>query len=189
MDPMIIPKIGETEIKQRPSPFPEVIEPMDSDWWLNEKQKSVCDAYLGESFMDCIAAFKTKYSPRTVDSAKSGACRFFKMAKVRRYLYVRTKEIRTNVNLSQEQILSDMVDLKEMALGRKDQHLILGHSEGVPVKTIGRTTDLKAATAVLTQLGKFHELGMWVDKKETEVKVVNFNFDMGKKEKTINPEE
>ncbi len=189
MDNTVIPKIGETEIKQKANPFPEVIEPMDSDWWLNEKQKSVCDAFLGESFMDNIVAFKTRYNPKTIDSAKSGACRFFKMAKVRRYLYIRTKEIRTNVKLSQEQILSDMIDLKEMALGRKDQHLILGHSEGFPVKTIGRTTDLKAANAVLTQLGKFHELGMWIDKKETEVKVVNFNFDMGRPEKTINHDE
>ena len=188
MSDLTIPKFGDTELEQPKHPFPEHIEPMDSEWWLSHKEKAVCDAYLGESFMDTKEAFKSQYTAKTKTSLATGASRFFKKAKVRRYLYFRIRKIEEKVELSQEQILRDMIDLKEMALGRKAQPIVLGHNEGIPIKTVAKTTDLKAANAVLTQLGKFHELGMWVEKKETDIQVVNFNFDMGKPEKVINNE-
>ena len=185
---LAIPKLGDTELIQKKHPFPEFIEPMDSTWWLKPKEKSVCDEYLGECLMDQPAAFAKIYKPRTPSSKATGTTRFFKRAKVRRYLYFRTRAIEETIKLTQEDILRDLILVKEMALGRIDQEMVVGQDKGFVVTHKGRNTDLKAANQALTQLGKFHELGMWVEKQEHEVQVVNFNFDMsgGMKEKVIN---
>lgn len=180
---LTIPKLGETELK--PPPFPEVIEPFDSEWWLDEKHKSVCDAYLGDCELDQVKAFKKIYKPRTKPSAHTGASRFFKKAKVRRYLYFQMRKLSAKVELSQEMILRNLIEVAEMAMGKRDQEMVVGLHEGVVVEHTGKNTDLKAANSALTQLGKYHELGMWVEKKETDVQIVNFNFDMGKPEKVI----
>jgi len=49
---LTIPVLGATELAPQKHPFPEVIEPMDSSWWLKPKEKSVCDVYLGECLLD-----------------------------------------------------------------------------------------------------------------------------------------
>lgn len=180
---LTIPKLGDTELVA--PPFPEVIEPFDSEWWLDEKHKTVCDAYLGECELDQVAAFKIIYNPTTKNSAHVGASKFFKKPKVRRYLYFQMRKLSKRVELSQEMILRNLIEVAEMAMGKRNQKMVLGHTEGVVIEHEGKSTDLKAATSALTQLGKYHELGMWVDKKETDVQTVNFNFDMGKPEKVI----
>ena len=184
---LTIPRLGDTPLEPQKHPFPEVIEPMDSSWWLKPKEKLVCDEYLGECFMDQPKAFAKIYKPKTPSSKATGTTRFFKRARVRRYLYFRTRKLEEKIELTQESILLDLILVKEMALGRVDQEIVVGQDKGFVVTHKGKNTDLKAANQALTQLGKFHELGMWVEKKETEVQVVNFNFDMGSKEKTINP--
>jgi len=191
MDNNDIPTLGDAPLAAKKHPFPEVIEPMDSSWWLKPKEKSVCDIYLGECLLDQTAAFKKIYKPRTKSSLATGTCRFFKRAKVRRYLYFRTRKLEEKIELTQEEILRDLILVKNMALGRVDYETVVGQDKGYVVTHTGRNTDLKAANQALTQLGKFHELGMWVEKKETEVQVVNFNFNMGgdePSEKQINPQ-
>ena len=185
-----IPVLGATELGPQKHPFPEVIEPMDSSWWLKPKEKSVCDLYLGECLLDQTSAFAKIYKPKTPSSKATGTTRFFKRARVRRYLYFRTRKIEEKIQLTQEDILRDLILVKEMALGRVDQEMVIGQDKGFVVTHTGRSTDLKAANQALTQLGKFHELGMWVEKKEIDIQTVNFNFDMGgnKKEKIINDE-
>ena len=184
---LVIPTFGDTELEVSKHPFPENIEPMDSSWWLKPKEKSVCDEYLGECFMDQPSAYAKIYKPRTPSSKATGTTRFFKRARVRRYLYFRTRKLEKKIQLTQESILLDLIQVKEMALGRVDQEMVIGQDKGMVVTHKGRNTDLKAANQALTQLGKFHELGMWVEKKEMDVQVVNFNFDMGTKEKVVNP--
>lgn len=190
MKDLDIPKLGETELTEPKHPFPKYIEPMDSEWWLKPKEKSVCDAYLGECFMNQTEAFALIYKPKTKSSRETGTTRFFKRAKVRRYLYFKTRKLEKKVEITQEEILRDLILVKEMAMGRLEQNMILGQEKGEAVSYRGKATDLKTATQALTQLGKFHQLGMWVEKKETDVQVVNFNFDMGipekPKEKVIN---
>jgi len=110
---------------------------------------------------------------------------------IRRYLYFRTRKLEEKIELTQEEILRDLILVKNMALGRVDCYMVVGQDKGFVVTHKGRNTDLKAANQALTQLGKFHELGMWVEKKEMDVQVVNFNFNMGgedNKEKIINPQ-
>lgn len=187
MDENDIPTLGDAPLAAQKHPFPEVIEPMDSSWWLKPKEKSVCDLYLGECLLDQTAAFSKIYKPKTPASKASGTTRFFKRARVRRYLYFKTRKLEEKVELTQEMILRDMILAKEMAMGRVDQEIVVGQDKGFVVTHTGKSTDLKAATQLLTQLGKFHELGMWVEKKETDVQIVNFNFDMGKTEKEVNP--
>jgi len=188
---LVVPVFGDTELMVQEHPFPEFIEPMDSSWWLKPKEKQVCDEYLGECFMDQTSAFAKIYKPRTVSSKATGTTRFFKRAKVRRYLYFRTRALEKVVKLTQESILLDLIEVKEMGLGRVEQEMVVGLHEGTVIKHKGKSTDLKAANQALTQLGKFHELGMWVEKKEIDIQVVNFNFDMGgpstPPEKVINP--
>lgn len=187
---LVIPIFGDAELVVAKHPFPENIEPMDSSWWLKPKEKLVCDEYLGECFMDQPAAFAKIYKPRTPSSKATGTTRFFKRAKVRRYLYFRTRAIEETIKLTQEDILRDLILVKEMALGRVDQEIVVGQDKGSVVVHTGKNTDLKAANQALTQLGKFHELGMWVEKKEIDVQTVNFNFNMSgedlPKEKVIN---
>jgi len=165
---------------------------MNSEWWLKPKEKSVCDLYLGECLLDQPKAFAKIYKPKTPSSKATGTTRFFKRAKVRRYLYFRTRKIEEKIELTQEAILRDLILVKEMALGRVDQEIVVGQDKGMVVTHTGKNTDLKAANQALTQLGKFHELGMWVEKKEIDVQTVNFNFNMGSsdhpKEKIINDE-
>ncbi|MCK4870767.1 MAG: hypothetical protein KAS93_06630 [Gammaproteobacteria bacterium] len=187
---LTIPVLGATELAPQKHPFPEIIEPMDSAWWLKPKEKSVCDLFLGECLMDQPAAFAKIYKPKTPSSKATGTTRFFKRARVRRYLYFRTRKIEEKIELTQEEILRDLMLVRDMALGRVDQKIVVGQDKGMVVTHVGKNTDLKAANQALTQLGKFHELGMWIEKKETEVQVVNFNFNMGdsnnKNEKVIN---
>lgn len=183
---LTIPVLGDIELAQKKCPFPKNIEPMDSEWWLKPKEKLVCDEYLGECFMNQPESYAKIYKPKTPSSKATGTTRFFKRARVRRYLYFKTRKLEEKIELTQEGILRDLIEVKEKALGRMDQQLVVGQDKGFVVTHIGRHTDLKAATQALTQLGKFHELGMWIDKKETDVQVVNFNFDMGSPEKIIN---
>ena len=184
MDENDIPTLGDAPLAPQKHPFPKDIEPMDSSWWLKDKEKRVCDLFLGECLMNQPESYAKIYKPRTPSSKATGTTRFFKRARVRRYLYFKTRKLEEKIELTQECILRDLMLVRDMALGRVDQDIVVGQDKGFVVTHKGRNTDLKAANQALTQLGKFHELGMWVEKKETDIQVVNFNFDMGGSDKS-----
>jgi len=169
-------EVGDT----KPTPFPVDIEPMDSEWWLIPSQKEVCDRYLGECKLDQMCAYTRGRTFKTKSSAAATTTMFFKKPKIRRYLYLKMKKLADKVDLSQEMILRDLIDVKEMALGRKAQNLVLGvDKDGFPIVEFAKSTDLKAANTALTQLGRYHKLSMWTEKVDQEISVVNFNFNMG----------
>lgn len=162
-----IPTLAEMAAEARPEPFPVDIEPYDSEWWLNPDQKAICDAFLGECQFDktCAVMAVREYKNKAVASA--AATRYFKMAKIRRYLWLRSKQLTEKFEISQEEILRDLVEVKEMAMGRKDTPVYTVDKDGEIIEERAVTVaNLPVAKSALELLGKYHEIAMWNERKD-----------------------
>jgi hypothetical protein len=173
-----IPTVGDHQFE--PEQFPEIIEPMDSEWWLLPEQKQICDVYLGECRFDQTCAVQAVRTYKNPNSARAAATRFFKQARVRRYLWIRTKQLTKKFEINQEEIIRDLIEVKEMAMGRKPTHIYATDKHGNIYPDYVRVANLAVAKQTLEQLGKFNEIAMWneKDKGAGDVQVINFNFDM-----------
>lgn len=175
-------KISDLPEEIRPKPFPIEIEPFDSKFWMTPDQKQICDLYLGECKFDQGAAYAiVRPNFKKYTTMLTAASRFFKMLKVRRYLYIRAKELTGKVELTQEMILKDLIEVKEMAMGRKPSSIYIVDEKYDAVEKKVKVVNLAVAKQTLEQLGKYHELAMWTEKAENEISYINFNFNMGDK--------
>lgn len=175
-----IPTIADANIEE--APFPETIEPFNSEWWLNQQQKEICDIYLGECQFDQRCAVQAVRTYKSNESASAAATRFFKQAKVRRYIHLRSKQLSEKLELKQEDIIRDLIEVKEMAMGRKDTPVYTVDKNGniIEERSVA-VANLPVAKQALEQLGKYHALAMWNEKTESagDKLIVNLNFNMG----------
>ena len=165
-------------LKMDKTPFPQWVEPGDSKWWLNPRNKQVCDYFLTDAKLHAKQAYDKFYGPHKNNGAlKTASYAFFKKVKVRRYLYVRIKEIQDETQLSQEFVIRNLMEIGEMAMGRKKMKIAIPDPEtGEMVQHEVYNTDLRAARSTYEWLGKFNEIGMWTEKPDKEISGVTIQI-------------
>lgn len=169
------------KIATSPKDWPIEVSPWDEEWWLSEEEKAICDHYLGEGRFDRVKAItSTGREYKDNRSATAAANAFFRRPRVNRYLWIRANQIADKVEITQEDILRDMIELKEMAMGRRKRPALLGMNEdGDPVVAVVKAADLSTAHKVLTQLGKFSEIAMWTERHQVDLSRVRFDLNIG----------
>jgi hypothetical protein len=158
--------------------WPEIVTPNDKKWWLTPDQKMICDYYLGECQFDQRCAIKKVREYKNNNTADAAASRFFKLPRVARYISLRSKQLTKELEITQEDIIKDLIEVKEMAMGRKPSHVYATDKDGNIYPDYVHVVNLSVAKQTLEQLGKYHKVAMWSEKQEKEINSVVFNFNM-----------
>ena len=131
---------------------------------LTPLQQAFADAYLGEAHRCAAAAYLTAceavgQAPET-DKADDRGKALIESPVVGEYLRRRQEELVARAGLTQERVLMDLMELRDMCLGRKPMPMAAFH-DGELVTGVARKLDAGGAAKTLELLGKY--LAMWTD--------------------------
>lgn len=133
---------------------------------LTALQRAFCDAYLGTARRNPALAYEMALPAGTTEQRPRDRGRaMLHQPAVRTYLQRRGRELAAAAEVTQEQIILDLVELREMSMGRKATPLARFH-EGELVHGLARNVDFAGATRVLDLLGRY--LGMWTSDVRVE---------------------
>lgn len=136
------------------------------DEGLTSQQRAFAEAYLGAARRNATRAYEMTMAPgEAVGESKRRAKQLMDRPQVQAYLRKRQRELAAAAEVTQEAIILDLVELREMAMGRKATPLARFH-EGELVHGVARTVDFAGATRVLDLLGRY--LGMWTENVRVE---------------------
>ena len=131
---------------------------------LTPLQRAFADAYLGETHRCASAAYLKAcevvgHVPET-DKADDRGKALIESPAVGEYLARRQEELAARALLTQERVLMDIMELRDMCLGRKPMPMAAFH-DGELVTGVARKLDAAGATKALELLGRY--LAMWTD--------------------------
>jgi len=133
---------------------------------LTAMQRAFCDAYLGPARRNHVLAYEMAMpAGKAVRDASSSGKNMLGNPAVRAYLQRRGRELAEVAEITQERIILDLVELREMAMGRRPTPLARFH-EGELVHGAACNVDFGGATRVLDLLGRY--LGMWTENVRVE---------------------
>lgn len=132
---------------------------------LNKRQQLFVENYLID-LNGAQAAIRAGYSKA---AAKEMASRLLTYANVKKAVDEAMEERMEKVKITAEEVLDDLLELKDMCMARKNVSRTImiksGESEPpVPVEIEGKVFEPNAARGALDLVGK--HLGMWKDKLE-----------------------
>lgn len=133
---------------------------------LTPQQRAFCDAYLGAARRSATRAYEMSLLPGEVPVEPNRRAKdMMDKPQVQAYLQKRGRELAAVAEITQEQVILDLVELREMAMGRKPTPLARFH-EGELVHGLARNVDFAGATRILDLLGRY--LGMWTENVRVE---------------------
>jgi hypothetical protein len=155
-----------------------VIDRKDADRMLTEKQRLFAD-YLREDFPQydigsCYMRAFPKCKKKT--SAWVQANKIMKKSIFQEYMQYKFREAEKKSDLTQEQVLRDLEQLKEMCMGRQEVPVMATNKDGEIYTDEVKVFNATGAIGALELQGK--HLRMFSEKVEIDKLEVNFNFDM-----------
>ena len=155
---------------------------------LNKQQKKAADNYRSDKHLNKTQSYMKAYPDCSKKSASQCASALFSLPKIRDYLAQFAVLEAREATISQEGIVTDLIEMKEKALGNKDMPIAKITKDGEIVQASVRNFDGAAAGKALELLGKHQK--MFTDKVQLDGQlIVNMTMDLsGKREKVINPE-
>lgn len=154
---------------------------MPSVFRLTAQNKAFLDYYRadpehrhGENYMRAYPGCKT------LKSARVSSCQILGKELAQQYLQKKASKAAAAVDLQEEDILRDLIKVKNMCMGVEDSPFVKVTKDGDIVDGTAADFNPAGANKALELLGKTKR--MFVDKVETNTNMeVEFNFDFGDK--------
>jgi phage terminase small subunit len=131
---------------------------------LTPLQRAFADAYLGDAHRCASAAYlkacEAVGEPPDLEKADDRGKGLVESPAVAEYLKRRQEELAARALLTQERVLMDIMELRDLCLGRKPMPMAAFH-DGELVTGVARKLDAGGAAKTLELLGKY--LAMWTD--------------------------
>jgi phage terminase small subunit len=131
---------------------------------LTPLQRAFADAYLGDAHRNASAAYlkacEAVGEPPDLEKADDRGKGLVESPAVAEYLKRRQEELAARALLTQERVLLDIMELRDLCLGRKPMPMAAFH-DGELVTGVARKLDAGGAAKTLELLGKY--LAMWTD--------------------------
>ncbi len=136
---------------------------------LTDKWQVFCDTYL-ENGLNQTEAYKAAYPKASQATAEREASRLIRKAEVALYLSTRMAEIMRKSQITQDDVLKDLIELKEKCMGRIESEVLVEFM-GTADSENHKVFNPAGAKAALELLGKY--LDMWKgDKQDNPLGVV-----------------
>ncbi len=152
---------------------------------LNKRQKMAADCYRKDKTSNKSAAYRHAYPDCSEASVNACASQLFNNPKVVAYLTEMEAKITRKVNISQEGIITDLIEMKDMALGKVKMPMVRITKDGEVIEAEGYNFDGAAAGKALELLGKNQK--MFNDKSQIDGQlIVNLHLNLsGERQKIV----